>query len=86
MSFFKNIFIIFYSYHQVHLEKRSEALQSQIADANHANANLRSLKETCEKETELTKRENGDIAERLQIALSDKSALLDTLVSFYHFS
>ena len=74
------LFIIF-SHQQVHLEKRSEALQSQIADANHANTNLRQQKETCEKDGELTRQENSDIADRLQVALNEKNSLLETLVS-----
>ena len=68
---------------QVHLEKRSEALQSQIGDANKVNTLLKTEKESCTKEKEEIKVLKDEVDSYLESLRKDKDLAVSSLVSLF---
>ena len=68
---------------QVHLEKRSEALQSQIGDANKMNSYLKTEKETCLQEKDQLAKGKDELVSDVSKLMGERENTLQTLVSIH---
>ncbi|XP_072167402.1 LOW QUALITY PROTEIN: uncharacterized protein [Diadema setosum] len=67
---------------KVHLEKRSEALQSQIGDANKVNSLLKTEKESCAQERDQINRGKDELMNQVGSLMKEKQTAQSSLENF----